>query len=590
MRLSELLKEERIAIQCHDNPDADALASGLGLFCFFENAGIRELKFFYGGSPVAKPNLFHMIEELCIPIENEPDMREWDGLLITVDCQYGAGNVMRVEAPKIAVIDHHVQECELPALCDLRPWLGSCSTLIWHLLTGEGFPIDVRLGTALHYGLFSDTNGFSEIRHPLDRDMWDSVPVDERILKKLKRSNLSLSDLRVASAALSNLYLDTAYSFVIISIPPCDPNLLGFVTDMSIQVDGVDIAIASSESLEGIKFSVRTTTRETKASELAAWLSRDTGSGGGHRERAGGYIARTKYLERFGGLPASTYFVEALREYLGSCKIIDCSGLDEKDVKNRRSAAKISMTSMRTFRKLPVKLGFVPCHMLFEGQADLQVRMLEGDMDISVDENTILMIGIKGEVYPIELETFTRRYTTTDERFAPDLPYNPTVLNKNAGTRISLLEFAHTCVGSDESRVSAMRLENRVKIFTRWDAENYFRGDPGDWLVARSPDDLYIIAADVFDKLYIRDCTGEDISARKDAVPVVRKNIPASALQIGDPFIVEPGDGRGILRGERGDWLVQHGPGEYEIVGREIFRTTFDIVEGGKKEGKANAG
>ena len=39
MMLEELLGYDRITIQCHDNPDADAIASGFGLYCFFRDQG-----------------------------------------------------------------------------------------------------------------------------------------------------------------------------------------------------------------------------------------------------------------------------------------------------------------------------------------------------------------------------------------------------------------------------------------------------------------------------------------------------------------------------------------------------------------------
>ena len=249
-------------------------------------------------------------------------------------------------------------------------------------------------------------------------------------------------------------------------------------------------------------------------------------------------------------------------------------------------------------------------------------------------------------MYPIELEKFIETYTLTGERFDPDLSYNPTVLDRNTGIRVSLLKFANVCVGIDESKVSARRLEGRVKVFTRWDADNYLRGDPGDWLVMRSPDDLYIIGGDVFDSLYIRDYTGENLSDREDAVCAVKKIIQFSvtfasepgiletregkvsydkgdalligtegeswpvarerfletysayantkpgddgiyiskgttsslAIQVDTPFVVDLAEGRGSLRGERGDWLIQYAPREYGIVGQEIFETTFEAV------------
>ncbi|MDR2528534.1 MAG: DHH family phosphoesterase, partial [Synergistaceae bacterium] len=391
------LINEHIAIQCHNIPDADALASGFGLFRFFESRGNQKPKFFYGGPPITKPNLTGMIEDLQIPVEHAPDLTEWDGLLVTTDSQHGAGNVMRVSAPRVAVIDHHIQEADLPPLCDLRPWLGSCSTLVWNLLREAAFSIDIRLGTALYYGLFTDTNGFSEVRHPLDRDMWDTLVVNQAILKKLKRSNLALSDLTLASTALKDLYFDAERRFVIISTPPCDPNLLGFVSDLAMQVDSVDLAVAYSEGIDGYKFSVRTAAREAKSSELAAWLSKDVGSGGGHREKAGGYISKTKYKGCFGDWPPQAYFDANLKKYLEAFRIVDCEN------PTALADAGVDVTAMKVYRKLPVRLGFVSCRKLFEGNADLQIRMLEGDVDIIANEKTVLMIGVKGEVYPMEL-------------------------------------------------------------------------------------------------------------------------------------------------------------------------------------------
>lgn len=40
--------------------------------------------------------------------------------LVTVDCQYGQGNVTRFDAGKVAVIDHHQISGLLPALSEVR--------------------------------------------------------------------------------------------------------------------------------------------------------------------------------------------------------------------------------------------------------------------------------------------------------------------------------------------------------------------------------------------------------------------------------------------------------------------------------------
>ena len=39
MKLNELNCFDKITIQCHDNPDPDALASAFGLYAFFKSNG-----------------------------------------------------------------------------------------------------------------------------------------------------------------------------------------------------------------------------------------------------------------------------------------------------------------------------------------------------------------------------------------------------------------------------------------------------------------------------------------------------------------------------------------------------------------------
>ncbi|MDR3231110.1 MAG: DHH family phosphoesterase, partial [Synergistaceae bacterium] len=354
MKLRDLLVYDSIAIQCHNNPDADTLGGGYGLYRYFQAKGKgKNLKLFYGGPGViTKPNLIRMVEDLKIPVEYAPDLKEWQGLLITVDCQYGSGNVMRVEAPHVVVVDHHIQENDLPPICDVRPSLGSCSTLVWMLLSQESFPPDLLVATALHYGLFCDTNNFAEVCHPLDYDMRDMLRVDDRILKKLKHSNLSLKDFSIVSDALKENRYDLEGRFMIIGASMCDPNLLGFVSDLAMQVDVVDVVVAFSAARDIIKFSVRTEVREVKASDLTAYLAREVGWGGGHREKAGGTISGAKYAARFGKLDPAEYFAGRVRDYLGSYEIIDCADLSVSVDK------KLNAEAMKTYRKLPVRLGF----------------------------------------------------------------------------------------------------------------------------------------------------------------------------------------------------------------------------------------
>lgn len=634
MNLHDLLQYGPIAVQCHNVPDADALAAGFALHRYFSAAG-KDPLLFYAGPPVTKPNLLLMIEALGIPVRHLPGMTAWDGLLVTVDCQYGAGNVSRVDAPCVAVIDHHIQEQELPPLSELRPWLGSCATLVWDMLRRESFVPDEALSTALHYGLFTDTNGFAEVRHPTDRDMWDALHVNTAILNRLKLSNLSRNDLHTVSQALSNFSANGEYRYALIPVPPCDPNILGFVSDLAMQVDTVDMVVAYSLLPNGdVKFSVRTSVREAKASELAAWLASGMGSGGGHREKAGGYLARQKYGECRGSMPEREYFDTRIREYLTAFTVLDCN-----DPQSLRGLPEPE--GMGAFRKLPVRQAFVPCADLFSARREVQLRMLEGDIDVTVDVGDTLMIGISGEVYPIRQDVFARNYRPLAEAPGLDLAYAPAALEKASGRRIELLRHARACVSTGTDAVRAMRLDRRVKIFTLWDQTNYVSGGPGDWLVVRAPGDIYIVTAAIFEKIYARDMTGVDLACLPEARPAVKRPVPvrvsfaategilqtregpvahaagdalitgtegecwpvsrqrfeqtyaqsgeegmyvslpgkARALLLGEPAAVALPGGKGVLVGSPGDWLVQYADGEYGIVGGEIFARTYHLPE-----------
>ena len=54
-----------------------------------------------------------------------------------------------------------------------------------------------------------------------------------------------------------------------------------------------------------------------------------------------------------------------------------------------------------------------------------------------------------------------------------------------------------------------------------------------------------------------------------------KKNIPVFAKEMSEPFQVKVSWSDDLLQGEPGDYLVQYGPGDYGVVGREIFKKTY---------------
>ncbi|NLL76928.1 MAG: recombinase RecJ [Clostridiales bacterium] len=499
MRLKELEEFERITIQCHDNPDADAIASGYGLFVYFSSKNKDVALIYCGKNRIQKKNLQLMIEKLEIPIQYVEKEDAVEGLLITVDCQYGAGNVTKLEATEIAIIDHHQIEIEGIKLSEIRSNLGSCSTLVWKMMSDEGFDFqkEKRLGTALYYGLFSDTNQFTEIYNPLDMDMKDSVPCEKSMIKLFRNSNLSLKELEIAGIAMLRHIYNDEYLYAIIKSQPCDPNILGLISDFLLQVDGVNTCVVYNEQGDRYKISVRSCIKEVDASELAAFLTEKIGSGGGHREKAGGFISKRLYDEYFPTLHSEAYFSQRMNEYFDNCEIITAGEY------------RVDYSGMKDYKKKKIPVGYVKASEVLAVGTPIMIRTLEGDIDMVVEPDLIIMIGVKGEIYPIKEKKFFQCYQTLEEKYNAEKhtirkEYVPTLRNRLDGSSKILTDYAKTCIASQETYIHAIALDHMVKIFTSKDSEKYILGRPGDFLAVGSEDehDIYIVEKDLFDKTY----------------------------------------------------------------------------------------
>ena len=485
--LTSLRSFRRVALCCPARPNADAIAAGYALYRYFTEQGCTPLLFYSGGENISEPGPLEMLSCLNIPLHRQPEHLAWDGLRIMVGHSDTSGSA----APKTVIFDNHVPVAPLECEHDIRPHLTACSTLMWDLLRKAGFSIDQNLAAGLLYGLYSASNGFSEIRFPLDRDMRDSLPHNKPLFDRLKRSCLRMEDLYHAAEALQGLQHHAEDGVLLINVLPGEPGVLRFLSDLALRVHGVDLALAFCETVAGVRFSLSSGTREIKASDLtASILAEGTGNGGGDREKGGGVI-KAQYPALTQDAGPLAFFQNAIRAHRGAYGVLDCHA--EKPP---------AIGTLRAYQKRPITQAFVRCSRVFPKRSQLHIRMLEGDITLEVTPQTYLMIGIAGEVYPISLQTFTKAYTLSDTSPLLDTPYAPAVLDGNGG-RVELMAHAETCV-SREGRVLARQLERGVKVFTRWDRESYILGEPGDWLICRkdNPRGVYIIKEHLFPRLY----------------------------------------------------------------------------------------
>ena len=136
-------------------------------------------------------------------------------------------------------------------------------------------------------------------------------------------------------------------------------------------------------------------------------------------------------------------------------------------------------------------------------------------------------------------------------------------------------------VSGHPQRVEARKLEREVEVrFTDIECtvrtpEGSVRAHPGDAIVTGNGNHQWRVSQGKFAHKYRPlPPTAAGKSGRYMSLP---NHI--LALQLQEPFDVQLADGVSTLRGHAGDWLVDYGDGSLGIVARDIFATTYEILD-----------
>ncbi len=536
MKLQELLDEkyEKIVIQCHNAPDADALASGYGVYCYLQSHGKR-VRMIYSSSKehevhIQKRNLQLMVADLEIPVEYVVKLDEEPDLLVLVDGQYREGNVREFSGKTVAVIDHHKVNCEenQPKMREIRDRYGSCSTIIWDMLVDEGwdFSKDKKLSTALYYGLYMDTTELEELSHPKDMDLVDALRLccDDDMLFRWRCHNLALLEMKSAGQALSGYEYFEKWHFAIMEMRGedgkyLDQNLLGVISDLLIRVDGVDACIAFCEQDDCFRLSIRTCTKEILAEDLIRFVTAGLGGGGGRSKRkAGGSLKKKEllalYQSWYGHAPTEGNSLRELVAHLLADRMKDYQESQEVYYSGKEETVqKIQLEKMQMYEKrTDIVIGYMPATKLYPEGTMINVRTMEGDAVEQIAKDTYLLFGVTGEPYTNREDFFLKQYTPCNKtyQFSSEYPPRITKVDTGDGGGVSepiqletLQSLVSTCSLKSGHKVFARPLTCRTKIFSPY-REDYLFGEPGDWLVAnaQTPKKVHIVKKEIFPQLY----------------------------------------------------------------------------------------
>ena len=306
---------DRVLILLHNDPDPDALASGLALRNLLRRTKTTAIIGAVQG--VTRPENLRMANMLDIHVEpvTPASFGEFERIA-TVDVQphYFGGMLQRADL----VIDHHPEQPGYSAVFkDIRADYGSTSTILTEHLRAVDVNISERTATAMLYAIKSDTLFFARHTNRVDLEAFTFLyPLaDAALIRKMEGAEITMERLRyVNRASQDGVMKEQIFSAFIGEAPRED--FIPYTADFFLQLEDVKWTIVAGVVGTSFIVSVRNLGYSRNAGEFVKRWFGDIGSAGGHRAMAKAVVPVAKFQEKFGALegPAVTARIAEMAE------------------------------------------------------------------------------------------------------------------------------------------------------------------------------------------------------------------------------------------------------------------------------------
>jgi nanoRNase/pAp phosphatase (c-di-AMP/oligoRNAs hydrolase) len=323
---------DRVLIMLHNDPDPDAMASGLALRNILRRTKATAIIGAIQG--VTRPENLRMVNLLDIQVEaiTPESLNEYDRIaMVDVQPNYFGGIIERVDL----VIDHHPEQPGYTAVFkDIRADYGSTSTILTEHLRAVDVNISERTATAMLYAIKSDTLFFSRHTNRVDLEAFSYLyPLaDAALIRKMEGAEITLERLDyVMRAHRGGTLTDQVFCAFLGASPRED--FIPYVADFFLQVEDVKWTVVAGIVNDLLIVSVRNLGYSKNAGEFVRRYFSDIGSAGGHRAMAKAVVPMRNFREKFGELSGDEFgarLKELVMHFLH----------DPKDVKSHKTEAK----------------------------------------------------------------------------------------------------------------------------------------------------------------------------------------------------------------------------------------------------------
>jgi nanoRNase/pAp phosphatase (c-di-AMP/oligoRNAs hydrolase) len=329
---------DRVLILLHNDPDPDAIASGLALRNILRRT--RQTAIIGCTYGVSRPENLRMLKLLDLQIEvlTTEQLKSFDGIaLVDVQPHYFPGLLPQVDL----VIDHHPEQPGYNAVFkDIRPDYGSTSTILTEHLRAVDIDISERTATAMLYAIKSDTLFFNRQANRADLEAFSYLyPLaDATMIRKMEGSEITNERLDFVIKAWQHGRM-VEHVFCAFIGEPSREDFIPYVADFYLQLENVQWSVISGVVNDTFVVSVRNLGYSRNAGDFVRrWFS-DIGSAGGHRTMAKAVVPLEAFQRKFGTHEGSRINQRMLELVLAFLHEYDRNGSKEpKDVKEPKES------------------------------------------------------------------------------------------------------------------------------------------------------------------------------------------------------------------------------------------------------------
>jgi nanoRNase/pAp phosphatase (c-di-AMP/oligoRNAs hydrolase) len=290
---------DRILILLHNDPDPDAIASGLALRNLLRRT--RQTAIIGCMHGVTRPENLRMLKLLDLQIEvlTAPQVKSFDRIaLVDVQPHYFPSLLPHVDL----VIDHHPEQPGYNAVFkDIRPHYGSTSTILTEHMRAVDIDISERTATAMLYAIKSDTLFFNRQANRADLDAFSYLyPLaDATMIRKMEGSEITAERLDFVIKAWQHGRM-VEHVFCAFIGEPSREDFMPYVADFYLQLENVQWSVISGVVNDTFVVSVRNLGYSRNAGDFVRRWFNDIGSAGGHRTMAKAVVPLEAFQRKFG--------------------------------------------------------------------------------------------------------------------------------------------------------------------------------------------------------------------------------------------------------------------------------------------------